>query len=236
MGGATWFLRVLFLALLVYLCACFLLSKVYKQKFDFLIFFFCILCASLGFVFHLSDFNIGGCGTALSVIAFLEIGRRLNSESLVRWMKRCSSLKLIGICFFMFAVLVLLGMYESVLLNENSYKCVITMILCGCVGWLLLYLLAYMICKTFLETRMILAYVGRNTIPILCLHFLSFKVISSIQVLIYKSDVCNIASFPVYLRTDLWWIADTIVGVILPLVLNEIHVKFKSVCLKAIKR
>lgn len=52
----------------------------------------------------------------------------------------------------------------------------------------------------------------------MALHFLSFKVISLLQIYIYNYDITYLSKFPVIeINSYLWWIPYTIVGVGLPL-------------------
>ena len=58
--------------------------------------------------------------------------------------------------------------------------------------------------------------------PILILHFIAFKVINIIGVLILNQDKSLIARFPVAFKNNYIWIIYTISGIILPLYLNEL--------------
>lgn len=61
-----------------------------------------------------------------------------------------------------------------------------------------------------------LAIIGQNSIYILFLHFLSFKIINYIQVFLYHEETYLVATFPTLHCEGLWWIAYAIVGVGVP--------------------
>ena len=68
----------------------------------------------------------------------------------------------------------------------------------------------------------ILTYIGNNTLSILAWHFLSFKLISLLIIYIKNLSIENLAHFPVipdYSKQG-WWIAYTIIGLCIPLVIT----------------
>lgn len=66
-----------------------------------------------------------------------------------------------------------------------------------------------------------LSYTGRNTIPILALHFLSFKLVSILLILLYQLPLSTLSHWPtihnIIISQSVWWILYSITGVILPL-------------------
>lgn len=68
----------------------------------------------------------------------------------------------------------------------------------------------------------ILTYIGNNTLSILALHLLSFKLISLLIIYIQNLPIENLAHIPVipdYSKQG-WWIAYTIVGLCIPLAIT----------------
>lgn len=64
-----------------------------------------------------------------------------------------------------------------------------------------------------------MTFIGNNTLSILTWHFLSFKLVSLLIIKIYDLPIELLASFPVIAEysSDGWWVAYSIVGVVLPL-------------------
>ena len=73
-------------------------------------------------------------------------------------------------------------------------------------------------------------YVGSHTLSILTWHFLSFKLVSLIIIMIYDLSLEQLAYYPSIqeFSTRGWWVIYTIVGVIMPLCLYNIYSKLKT--------
>lgn len=66
------------------------------------------------------------------------------------------------------------------------------------------------------------AYIGRRSLMIMALHFLAFKSVSALYILLNQSPGYWFAKFPVITGSDGWWIAYTITGIGIPLVLSAL--------------
>lgn len=75
-------------------------------------------------------------------------------------------------------------------------------------------------------------FIGNNTIVIMGLHFLSFKLINVIQVLYLNYPLYLIASFPVINGSNGWWIAYSFTGVFVPLLFKLMYINFKKIRFK----
>lgn len=136
-----------------------------------------------------------------------------------RYNKRFLSLlerfgKWIALCSF--AVLVLLqGM--NVALNHNQYVNPTFLIFVSLLGWLLTFYVADIISKIdIIKKPMII--LGQNTLVIVILHFLCFKIINLAGVLIFRMPKYCIAAFPVLFYEGITWILYSLIGVILPVI------------------
>lgn len=70
--------------------------------------------------------------------------------------------------------------------------------------------------SSLLSIGQLLAVVGKHTIAIMSLHFLSFKSITYIIVKLRKEPPYMLASFPHHPNEGSWWIAYVLVGVGFP--------------------
>jgi fucose 4-O-acetylase-like acetyltransferase len=68
----------------------------------------------------------------------------------------------------------------------------------------------------------LLYYIGKNSFTIMALHFISFKVVSLIQIPIYGYPQYMLAKFPVIAGGDVWWIIYSFVGVFIPILFKYI--------------
>lgn len=76
----------------------------------------------------------------------------------------------------------------------------------------------------------ILNYIGQHTLEILTWHFLLFKAVSFIIVLLNDLPIEQIAYFPTiqeYSRYG-WWIVYTVIGVMIPIAMTYLKTKIKQ--------
>ena len=76
-----------------------------------------------------------------------------------------------------------------------------------------------------------LAYLGRATMPIVILHFLSFKLVTWLGLLATGGEPYLLAAFPIYFTGGAWWLAYTAAGLVLPLAANAVYKKIKNTVL-----
>lgn len=66
----------------------------------------------------------------------------------------------------------------------------------------------------------IIAYIGQSSLAILAMHFIAFKIVSGIYIIITNSPHYWLAKFPVITGSGGWWIAYTLAGVGIPVFLR----------------
>lgn len=74
--------------------------------------------------------------------------------------------------------------------------------------------------------KRVLFHIGNHTLDILALHFLSFRFVSYIIVMLFGVDVVHVAEHPVIKDVNIphscWWILYCVIGIVLPLLINWI--------------
>lgn len=84
--------------------------------------------------------------------------------------------------------------------------------------------LTYSICKLqYFPSNKFLTYIGNNTMPILTWHFLSFKLVSALFIILFQLPWEQLGEFPymnVYAHQG-GWVLYFIIGVFIPLLLNH---------------
>ena len=68
---------------------------------------------------------------------------------------------------------------------------------------------------------------GKNTLPIVILHLLAFKLVSYAGVFAKGQARYLVAAFPVLYRGGLWWVAYTVVGIAVSLLINMLYQRIK---------
>ena len=125
-----------------------------------------------------------------------------------------------------FGSLLWLNGLGNIELTVNSYENPFFLLSTSLFGWLLLCSLSYFIQK-YLYLKKVMIIIGKYTLSILILHFLSFKIVAAIVVHYYDMPSFCIAAFPnLFGSIGLWWLAYTIIGVTIPVILGIIYHNF----------
>ena len=76
----------------------------------------------------------------------------------------------------------------------------------------------------------VLNYIGENSMYIMVFHFLAFKIVNYMQIVIYKLPIERLSEFPglKYSSYNNWWIIYTMIGVFIPLGIKIIIDFFKN--------
>ncbi len=226
MGGALWFLKILFMVSVFYCISDFFIKKMFKKHI--LVIQIIVSMVLLMFGYWCSLKQIYGYGierTASFYVLYL-LGHILSlyKEKYIHWNWKCH----LPILVVSFALLLILNNFGNIALNSNSYENPLFLLATSFLGWCLLYSISYFI-KLLPHIKFIFVEIGKRTLSVVIFHFLSLKIVAGIIVLIYNLPSFCIAAFPnLYGYEGLWWIAYTIVGVGVPVLLNIIYHKLIS--------
>lgn len=227
LGGAMWFIQALFQISLLYAGVEFLLKKLLRSG-DTLIpqGLLAGVLLWLGWQAQRIGWNVWGLGIAASCYCLFYLGtvlRRTTRESIPAYQRGIFAAAA-------FAVLLILGRLGSVGLAGNGYSSPIFLLVTSLAGWVLVReaacLTAPLPC-----VRAALAYLGRATMPIVILHFLSFKLVTWLGLLATGGEPYLLAAFPIYFTGGAWWLAYTAAGLVLPLAANAVYKKIKNTVL-----
>lgn len=132
--------------------------------------------------------------------------------------------------FISLGILVILSNYGEVNMSSNVYSGKIFFIISSCLG---IYTVIFISQK--LNGLKSLQYIGKNTMVIMALHLLAFKIVAYIQTVEMNLPIYMIGSHPVISGEHVWWIIYTIFGISIPLILKKIllYIKFiiyRDVC------
>ena len=104
--------------------------------------------------------------------------------------------------------------------NRGELLDVLTLPLTGCVGFVMLYILAAKLDRWCApRVHRLLTYIGDNTVAVFVFHIIAFKVVSLLKIWYYGLDFGQIGCHMVihYNHTDFFWVLYSVVGVALPL-------------------
>jgi fucose 4-O-acetylase-like acetyltransferase len=216
LAGACWFLGTLFEVTVIYALVDYLLKRIRVRFRE-------ILNLVLGLAMFLVSFNLIQRGIRIHSIVEHIAGAYvmfaagvllkrlpLNAISPQKW----------GLIFVgAFAVLFLCNQYGSIEVSMGVYTDWWFYLLCSIAGWFFVYGASVWVNRSSLATNA-LCYLGRNTICIIGLHFLAFKIVAYFQIWLYGLPHEKLSVHPVLISEPFWWVAYTVVGVGVPLVLN----------------
>ena len=224
LGGAMWFIQALFQVSILYALVDFILQKLLHggdtplpQG------FLSGVLLWVGWRCGLTGWNVWGLGIAASCYSLFYLGtvlRRTARESIPAYQR--------GIfAAVAFVLLLILGRLGSVGLAGNGYSNPVFLLVASLAGWVLVREVA---CLTapLPCVRAVLAYLGRATMPIVILHFLSFKLVTWLGLLATGGESYLLAAFPIYFTGGAWWFAYTAAGLVLPLAANVVYRKIKK--------
>ena len=221
--GALWFLATLMEIIILYQTIAFILKKFFSKQKVFLIqSVLSVLFLGLGYYFAINNIFLEGYARILSFYILLHGGFVLKNYSLSE--KERSNIAHFAIWAISLAALAACNQFGHIELSCNTYENPFFLIIASFTGWQFLYETATFIKRFNLISRTI-KFINKNAITILALHFLSFKIITGLILLIEDLPSFMLASFPVLYEDHFWWIAYTLVGIAVPCLINTIGAK-----------
>lgn len=213
-GAALWFLRALFLLSLFHIFIDFLLQKIKLPSYRHY-----LLHALIALLLLLIGTTVEGArlhpvfflAQACSMYWLFVFGRMVQGFRLTISPWRLMAVVLLTFC-------ILLSLYHTVFIElaQNQFTSVPLFILASITGWCWVYALAALLNRQEVVAHM-LALVGRYSLFILALHFLSFKCVNALQTLLFNCPSYMTAAFPTLCTEKGWWLIYTIAGIILPI-------------------
>ena len=228
MGSAFWFIETLMELAVVYSVINFVLKKKFKKETETILLyqtFVAVAFLILGFICAKTNHTLHGLSKMLSVYILYHGGYVLK-------MSRIYEREWTGVAHFSalavsLAVLIGCDRIGFIALNVNEYVNPFFLLVASFAGWCFLYETAYYVQKVAYVPK-VLVYMGRNTLAVVVLHLLCFKIVNMFGVIIFGKPACLIAAFPVLYEGGAWWIAYTAVGLGVPIALNVLRKKWMS--------
>lgn len=218
--GAFWFVRALFIAALMVATVHFLFSR-WRFINRYAMFIILLAASYLTIRYDVNIHLIGSLGLILFSAMFYVLGycyRKIENEGLY------SKVSLFISTFITFFGLVYFDRVIGMLGIKDEYVFPYTIV--AATGIIMVLNLSKLIEHT--PIRRFFYYAGNNTMIILALHFTCLKLVSLVKIAAYGWPIERLAEFPVIEENnECWWIAYTIVGVCIPLLLQYGYDKTK---------
>lgn len=223
LGGALWFLGTLMEITVLYSIIYYLIKKFSNIKnIVFLQTIVSIVFLCMGYICYLKNFHLGGIERILSFYSLYHVGYIFKLYQISNRVK-----KHIFVTLMDFIILYFLNKIGSIELVLNSYVNPMFLLIASCIGWQFLYEISFLIKNSSLVClKKIILCMGKNTMPIVILHFLSFKFVNYIGVLYKREPLFLIAAFPNLYNGRGWWILYTFTGLVFPILINFFWKRF----------
>ena len=225
LGSALWFISTLMQIAVLYCCIDYVIKKVAaSKKANFLLQgAVSIVFLVIGYRCALTDSIWGGVNRVLSYYCLFYLGAIVRELQKTVRIEKYHYWKMV----VAFLILVLCNQIGSIALDENRYENPAFLLVVSICGWVLLYEIAQELKKKKLLSDAIVCC-GQNSMAIVVLHFLCFKIISLVGVVVYNQPRERIAAFPVLYEQGAWWIVYMFAGIIVPVLLSVMWKKMKG--------
>ena len=220
--GGLWFLGGLFYVTILYNLIDLILVKLKIKKLHIII---SIVLLLIGFFISKGTISIPFFGKFISIVFSCEI-LFLVGVVLKDHMSKIMNKPLL-ILVLSCSILIILSHFGSISIGSTHFVNPLFFLSASVVGFVFLWSLSIFILRVELLEKVFI-YIGVNTIPILALHILSFKIITLIQMHVFNESALVISALPVWKFDSYWWLLYSIVGVSLPLFINKIFTRIRN--------
>lgn len=221
MAGVFWFFACLFFVNIIFCILSYYINKIFTKNIEYIRATCIILLFVIGNLATKYGMNIPRFNNSLVMVLIYYMGYMYK-----RYESRISC-KNTYIAVISAILLIVNSLYGDVAVGNNNYLSPDFLIFSSALG---IYLNIY-ISKVIESKNMLIDifdYIGKNTVTIMALQFLSFKLIAIIQIKIYSMPEDMLAKFPVISGSNGWFILYTIAGVFIPLSLCLLWGKLKK--------
>lgn len=219
-----WFLFGLFSGIIVLYIISFVLNRMFPQKLELLRFIAIVLVFIFGFAgaFYFPRYNV--FNRPLIIAGLIYIGKLYGLFE-----REIPNSFFIAVFLFVFYTI---STYLSTDINVGAMRFdnpVVFLVTSLAGFYWLLYFAEYLNNKDLLIVKY-LNLIGDNTLTIMALHYIAFKLVNLLQIAIYNYPIKYLAYYPVIpIKTEYWWILYTIVGILVPLLLAIFYDKTKYI-------
>lgn len=218
MGGALWFFGTLFNVIVLFAIFDYVFRKIGKNSY--------IMQGILAFIFLIVGYLCGkqqlyiyGLARTMTVYSLIYCGVIIKKFELMKKLENeMFRLVIVGISGITIIVGKNIGTISVV---GNKFNDPIFFLVMSISGWILVWSVAKMISKSKIFILNVLSYISQHAVYIIGLHFLCFKLISLIAVIMYNYPSYRLAEFPILMKGCFWAVSYTTVGIGIPLLFEK---------------
>lgn len=226
--GAFWFIISLMFIIVGYSIINFFVNKFLTKdsikKKQIILGIIVFLCFIVGCIMS-KTINIPRLSPAFSLIVFYYFGYIAN------YYKKYVRFDNFLIFIASIVVLIILYNYGSVQMNKNSFPNGIYLLASSFSG---IYIVMYLSKKTLLNTAIskFISFIGKNTLPIIALHFIGFKIVMVLQICVGKISYSELSYLTGYRNDNFWYILYVFSGIGFPLLCYYVKEIIKNKLIK----
>lgn len=217
LSAAMWFLRTMFLSTVLYAFTDLLVKKLMRKYVEPVKIAAFIVMLILSWMLNgIPNAKYLNCFTVLILFETGHLLKKIHFS--VKLWYALAGLVILFVFYFFTTV--------SINLTANEINDPVSFLLCSLCGFFMCSYAAVSL-QRFHFIKVVLIYVGKHTLPIVMFHFLCMKLVTLLQIVVYKASRDRLSSHPYYISSGGWWLAYTAVGVILPLLLYAVFDRAK---------
>lgn len=215
LGGATWFLKALFVITIFYRC----LWQVSGNRL-----FVLIICLLLGFLgTYIQSWH--SMSAIMAGLLFFCLGCVVNRTGY----QNVPCLKLSASMLVFFCVLVLICPVNNVDIAMGIYQNRFFAFSGAIIGINMILLVSSLLSNVRIVSKT-LSYFGQHTMSVLIGHFLAFKIVIVAQMLLRDLPFNVLMAHPCYDVSNGWWLAYLVAGLLVPIIPAYIKGKTEIAC------
>ncbi len=227
MGGAFWFLKTLFAVSIMFFIVDYILHLIIKKETvkEIVHAALAALILTAGWYCGTKNITTMGIPIVLTSYGLYYLGHAIKITGI---MKKIPGIVAAAVATAVLITSTIFG--PSISVGNNNYGPVWYLLINSLAGWVLLYHFSLLIEKV--KFGRVIETVGCHTLAIVVLHFLVFKIVSLVQILVHGHPITYLALFPAFSTNGAWWMAYTLLGVGAPVLLDILWMNIKKNVIK----
>lgn len=215
MAGTFWFLVCLFTVNVMFCLLSFAIEKITNKHIEYYRFFVVSILLVMGFASIYFD---------ISLKRNLEKSLILLTVFYLGYLYKRNEYKIPFSIYHMllaFAILLVSMLFGKIDIVSNIYTNPLFFLVCSMAGVYFVFSVSKFISGIF-PKWILIEYVGNSSLIIMILHFICFKAVNWLQIVIYNYPNYMMAKFPVLDGSHGWWIMYALVGTLAPICIKYV--------------
>ena len=189
--GATWFIAVLFFSILIYDVINRIVTKLKIS--EYFITGFCVICLAVGLFVHLPV----RANNTLLAISFVHCGKIINKYQSFLFLKNKIKRRLLWCSSA--AIVLVISFFSTSSFATNTFSSKWCFLIAAISGTVFLMVFSFDFSE-FVKVKIVsnhMRFIGSNTMGIVIWQFVSFKIVSLLQIWIYALPIERVADYPI---------------------------------------